>query len=325
MTLMLDDDQAALIAAAAEACLPQVREDLAAVRARVAATADRGGVEVAVVKDHVLDGPHGSLLVRQYAATPEPEQPAFVYFHGGGMVLGSVEYSDTLCRQLCAESGVSIFSVDYRLAPEHKYPVATDEAYFATEWVAAQCGWLGVDAARLAVGGDSAGGSLAAGVTLRARDEGGPALVLQILIYPGLERTADRPSMLAFANGPAITRANIEWMKEQYLGPDPALDTPYGVPALAEDLEGLPEAIVVVAAVDPLRDGAEAYADRLFDAGVQVMVMRYPGVVHGFLSHIRRLRRADRCVSDLASALMARVCAYRPETGQRPAGPAGVP
>jgi acetyl esterase len=127
MTLMLDDDQAALIAAAARAGMPQVREDLAAARARVAAAADRHGAEVAVVEDHVLDGPHGSLLVRQYAATPEPEQPALVYFHGGGMVLGSVEYSDTLCRQLCAESGVSIFSVDYRLAPEHKYPVATND------------------------------------------------------------------------------------------------------------------------------------------------------------------------------------------------------
>jgi acetyl esterase len=306
--MILDDDQAALMAAAKRAGLPPVHEDLGAARARVAAmAASRHGVEVAVVQDHVLEGPHGPLLVRQYAASTEPEQPALVYFHGGGMVVGSVEYCDTLCRQLCAESGVSIFNVDYRLAPEHKYPVATDEAYFATEWVTGHSGRLGVDATRLAIGGDSAGGSLAAGVTLQARDKGGPALILQLLIYPGLERATDRPSMLAFGNGPAITRATIDWMKEQYLGRDPALDTPYGVPALADNLEGLPEAIVVVGYVDPIRDSVEAYADRLFEAGVQTTIMRYPGVLHGFLSNIKRLRRADRCVSDMASVLKSRL------------------
>ncbi|MDQ4112063.1 MAG: alpha/beta hydrolase, partial [Actinomycetota bacterium] len=130
---------------------------------------------------------------------------------------------------------------------------------------------------------------------------------LQVLVYPGLERSKDRPSMLEYGDGPSLTRENIDWMKEQYLGSDTSLDTPYGVPALAEHLQRLPEALVVLAEADPLRDGGEAYADRLFAAGVQTTVMRYPGLVHGFLSHFTRLGRADRCVSDLADALRHRL------------------
>ena len=303
MVPKLDDDQAALIAAIRAQDLPEVREDLAATRARQAAGVNRDGVAVAMVEDHVVDGPHGPLLIRRYAASPDPGRAAFVFFHGGGMVAGSVEFSDALCRRLCAESGVSVFSVDYRLAPEYRFPVATDEAYFATGWVIANATQLGIDADRVAVGGDSSGGSLAAGVTLQLRDKAGPALRLQVLIYPGLERSEDSPSMLEYGDGPSLTRANIDWMKEQYLGSDAALDTPYGVPALAEHLQDLPEAVVVVAEADPLRDGGEAYAERLFAAGVQTTVLRYPGLVHGFLSNFTRLRRADRCVSDIAAVL----------------------
>ncbi len=303
----LDDDQASLVAAARRAPQPDVREDLVAVRTRAVAGAAQGGPDLPVVTDHLLDGPHGTLRVRQYAVSSAGTRAALVYFHGGGMVIGSIEYCDALCRRLCAESGASVFSVDYRLAPEHRYPVASEEAYFAVAWVVSQADRLGVDPMRVAVGGDSSGGSLAAGVTLRARDEGGPRLALQLLAYPGLERVRDRPSMRDFGDGPGITRATIEWMKEQYLGPDPATDTPYGVPALAESLADLPEAVVVVADVDPLRDGVEAYVNRLAAAGVQTTTMRYPGVLHGFLSNLSRLARADRCASDMAAALGSRL------------------
>jgi acetyl esterase len=268
--------------------------------------------EMAEVADTSFDGPHGPVPVRayrphgayqQHGIATESAVPgaAIVYFHGGGMILGSIATFDSLARHLAAACGAVVLSVDYRLAPEHPYPVASDEAYAAVAWAAEQAAALRIDPARLAVAGDSAGGSLAAGVTLRARDEGGPRVAAQLLLYPGLERAVDRPSMTELADAPMLTRDDIIWMKSLYLGEDPAADTAYGVPALAADLAGLPPAIVVSAQADPLRDGVEDYGQRLRAAGVRTALLRYPGVCHGFLSHTGLITRAQAAMTDIGA------------------------
>lgn len=269
---------------------------------------------MAEVRDLAFPGPHGTVPLRLYRPHPEPGAPVIVYFHGGGMIMGTLDSFDALSRNLAASCDAVVVSVEYRLAPEHRYPVASDEAYEAIRWVHDHADELGVDASRIAVAGDSAGGSLAAGAALRIRDEGGPALVAQLLFYPGLERAVDRPSMLEFADGPLLTRADVVWMKEQYLGPDPAADTAYSVPALAEDLSGLPDAVVVTAEADPIRDGVEDYGRRLREAGVQTALLRYPGVCHGFLSRGSRLRRAGIALAEIGALTRAKFNAALPET-----------
>jgi acetyl esterase len=221
------------------------------------------------------------------------------------MIMGSVATFDSLARHLAAACGAVVLSVDYRLAPEHPYPVATDEAYAALLWASAQAAALGIDPARLAVAGDSAGGSLAAGAALRARDENGPPIAAQLLLYPGLERAVERPSLAELADAPMLTRDDIVWMKNLYLGEDPAADTAYGVPALAGDLSGLPPAIVVSAQADPLRDGVEDYGQRLREAGVLTALLRYPGVCHGFLSMTGRIARARAAMTDIGALTRA--------------------
>ena len=257
------------------------------------------------VEDLEFTGPHGPVAVRVYRPTTDSgtggKSPAIVYFHGGGMVMGTIDSFDSVARHLAHESAAVVVSVDYRLAPEYPYPVATDEAWAATCWVQSHAAELAVDPAAIAVAGDSAGGSLAAGVALRARDEASLELVAQLLFYPGLERPEDRPSMLEFADGPILTRRDIVWMKNQYLGPDPSRDTVYGVPALAADLHDLPDAVVVSAQFDPLRDGVEAYGERLRDAGVPTALLRYPGVCHGFLSQTGRTRRAGIAMAEIGA------------------------
>lgn len=308
----LDDDVKAILGAASvtggrkmmdlgvEAC----RELLEA--APHAAAPDMGGVV-----DTSFAGPHGDLPVRIYRpevlASPLP--PAIVYFHGGGMIVGSIRSSDSTARFLAAECQAVVISVDYRLAPEHKYPVATDEAYAALEWAHAHATELRIDASLLAVAGDSAGGSLAVGAALRSRDHGGPPIIAQLLVYPGLERWSDRPSMREYADGPIITSDDVKWMKELYLGEDPAADTEYGVPAIAEDLRFLPDTIVVTAETDPIRDSGEAFGHRLQAAGVQTAILRYPGVYHGFLSQPSRTRRGRIAMREIGALMRAKFTA----------------
>ncbi|WP_106400565.1 alpha/beta hydrolase [Actinocorallia populi] len=276
--------------------------------------------EMAEVRDLAFPGPHGAVPLRLYRPGPGPGAPVIVYFHGGGMIMGSLDSFDGLARNLAASCDAVVVSVEYRLAPEHRRPVAGDEAYAAVRWVHDHAGELGVDASRIAVAGDSAGGSLAAGAALRIRDQGGPALVAQLLFYPGLERAVDRPSMVEFAEGPLLTRADVVWMKAQYLGPDPAADTPYDVPALAEDLSGLPDAVVVTAEADPIRDGIEDYGRRLREAGVQTALLRYPGVCHGFLSRGSRQRRAGIALAEIGALTRAKFTAALPKTGEKQEG-----
>ncbi|MBP1687639.1 MAG: alpha/beta hydrolase family protein [Deltaproteobacteria bacterium] len=209
--------------------------------------------------------------------------PMVVYFHGGGWVLGDLESHDPLCRALANEVGTVVLSVDYRLAPEHRFPAAAEDAYAATVWAAAHAAELGATRSRLAVAGDSAGGNLAAVVPLMARDRGGPPLRGQLLVYPVTDCARNTPSYEENAEGYFLTAAHMRWYWEQYLG---AADGshPYASPLRAPDLSGLPRAYVVTAEYDPLRDEGEAYAHRLRDSGVPVTVRRYDGMFHGFFS-----------------------------------------
>ncbi|MFE1396976.1 alpha/beta hydrolase [Nocardiopsis dassonvillei] len=305
----LDPDVIAMLEAArAAGSRPFPEMGVEAARAMVEASPAGPAPDMREVRDGSFPGPHGTVPVRVYR--PEEAEmiplPVIVYFHGGGMVAGSVRSFDSLARHLAASCGAVVVSVDYRLAPEHTYPVATEEAYAALEWTAAHTGELRVDGSRMAVAGDSAGGSLAAAVALRARDESGPALVTQLLLYPGLERARDRPSMVEFAEGPILSRADVVWMKAQYLGADEAADTPQGVPALAEDLSGLPDAVVVTAEADPLRDGAEEYGHRLRAAGVPTALLRYPGVCHGFMAQAGWIRRASTAFAEVGALARAK-------------------
>lgn len=272
----------------------------------------RHGPEMRSVRSTEFDGPHGSVPVRIYSPEGcDSPAPALVWFHGGGMIMGSLESWDHLARALAVASGAVVVNVGYRLAPEHRYPVANDEAYAAVEWVAAQHDSLGVDPARIAVGGDSAGGSLAAAAALRARDDGGPALVQQVLVYPGIERRTARASMIEFGDSPFLCATDVDWMKSLYLGDDPAADDAYGVPALAADLSGLPAAIVVSARFDPLRDGVEEFGSRLRDAGVETALLRYPGVGHGFLVQIGSFARADAALAEIGALVRAKFALAR--------------
>jgi acetyl esterase len=262
--------------------------------------------EIGLVRDLVADGPNGSIPLRVYrpagVAVGTP-LPVLVYFHGGGWVIGDLDTHDVLSRQLTAESGLSVVSVDYRLAPEHKFPGAVDDAWAATRWVVAHAGELGIAAGRLAVGGDSAGGTLAAVVSMLARDQGGPSIALQVLIYPVTDLAAETTSYRDFADGYLLTREGMRWFSGHYLkAADEAADW-RASPIRARSLEGLPPALIVTAGFDPLRDEGEAYARRLRDAGVRVDCVCYGGMIHGFVPMGRLIETANRAVSHIAASL----------------------
>jgi acetyl esterase len=261
--------------------------------------------EVGRVEDHVLPGPGAPLRVRLTAPAPAGEGPlpALVYFHGGGWVTGSLFSHDHLCRALTRASGVAVASVEYRLAPEHPFPAAVDDAEAAARWVAGHAGELGLDPARIGVGGDSAGGTLAAAVARRARDSGGPKLACQVLLYPATDADFDRPSYLENAEGYMLTRAAMAWYWDQYI-PERALRThPDAAPLRAGDLTGLPPAVVVTAEYDVLHDEGEAYARRLAEAGVPARLLRYDGMIHGFLRRHHLLDRGKAALAEIGQAL----------------------
>jgi acetyl esterase len=305
----VEPDTAALIAAMRRAGVRSWSElGVDGSRQRMADTPRPPGPAVHQVSDSTIDGPHGPVAVRLYRPVAAPTLPAIVYFHGGGMVLGDLDACDAFARRLAVASGAAVVSVGYRLAPEHRYPVANDEAQAAVVWVRQHAAALGLDPARIGVAGDSAGGSLAASTALRLRDAAGPRLALQVLLYPGLERYhPGRASMRELADGPMLTARDIVWFKDLYLGTDPATDTADAVPMLATDLSGLPPAIVVSAGVDPLRDSAEAYADRLGTAGVAVTLLRYPGVGHGFMAAAAVISPGRTAFADIGALIRAKL------------------
>lgn len=260
--------------------------------------------EMAAVKDSTADGPAGPIPLRLYRPSASgPTPPVLVYFHGGGWVIGDLDTHDVLCRQLARESKAAVVSVDYRLGPEHKFPAAVEDCWAATRWVAGNGAALGVDGRRLAVGGDSAGGNLAAVVALMARDAGGPAIALQLLIYPGTDMAAASPSHREFAEGYLLTRDSIRWFIAHYLRSEADVDDWRASPGRAPSLRGLPPALVITAGFDPLCDEGEDYARRLRRDGVLVDSVRYGGMIHGFFGMGRAIETANRAIAHAARSV----------------------
>jgi len=226
-----------------------------------------------------------------------------VFFHGGGWVIGDLETHDVLCRQITAEAGIEVVAVDYRLAPEHKFPAAVDDAWAATKWVVANAGKLGIDPKRVAVGGDSAGGNLAAVVALLARDAGGPAIALQVLLYPVTDFTTETGSYRECADGYLLTLDSMRWFFDHYLKSPAEAGDWRASPLRAPSHAGLPPALIVTAGFDPLRDEGEAYAKKLRAAGVRVDYICYGGMVHGFVPMGRLIQAGNRAASHVATSL----------------------
>jgi acetyl esterase len=251
-------------------------------------------------------GPAGLIPLRLYRGQGVPKdklQPALIYFHGGGWVIGDLESHDQVCRALANATPCLVVAVDYRLAPEHKFPAAAEDAIAATRWIAANATRLGIDAQRLAVGGDSAGGNLAAVVTLEARDRGGPRLVHQLLVYPGTDMRMGWPSAERHAEQLPLTRAGMRWFIAHYLRSAADEADWRASPLRAASFGELPPALVITAGFDPLCDEGEAYAKALRSAGVPVLHERFEGQIHGFLSMGRIVADSGRAIALAASAL----------------------
>jgi acetyl esterase len=278
---------------------PEAREVMLKRRAMTAGEPE----PVGRVEDRLVPGPGGDLPIRIYRPDGEPPFPLLVYFHGGGWVIGSIETHDPNARSITNAAGCTVVSVEYRLAPEHKFPAGAEDAYAATRWAADNAAALGGDAARLAVGGDSAGGNLAAVVALMARDRGGPPLAFQLLIYPVIDYDFETPSYRENGDDYQLTRADMAYYWRHYLADEAAARDPYAAPLRAPDLRGLPPALVITAEYDPLRDEGEAYAARLREAGVPTVCTRYPGMIHGFFGMPRVLDQARVAIAEAGSAL----------------------
>jgi len=268
------------------------------------AIAGRAAAEpVARVENRTVPGPAGEIPVRAYRPADEPALPLLLWFHGGGWTIGSLETHDNTCRSLANAVGCTVVSVDYRLAPEHKFPAAVDDAFAATQWVAEHAHELGGDPKRIAVGGDSAGGNLAAVVSLLARDAGGPDLVFELLVYPVCDHEFESPSMQENSTGYFLELESMRWFYNQYLRDErDGADWRFS-PVRAGDLAGLPPAFVLTAEFDPLRDQGEAYARRLEAAGVPVEARRYDGVFHGFFGMRDLMDPAREAFDDVTKAL----------------------
>jgi acetyl esterase len=263
----------------------------------------KGCPTVAHLADLRIEGPGGPLRVRVY--TPPGSGPFGVclYFHGGGWVLNSVDTHDDLVRRLTVASGCVFVSVDYRLAPEHPYPAAIEDGYAALNWVARHASDIGVDAHRIAVAGDSAGGNIAAVLCLMTRDRGGPPIRFQALVYPITDCLFDRPSYHENAEGYFLTRSQMQWFWQHYV-PDASRRTePYASPLRATSLAGLPPAYVLTAEYDPLRDEGEAYAAALQQAGVAVRLHRYDGLIHAFLKRVDHFDAAHAAIAEIGDEL----------------------
>lgn len=282
---------------------PEAREQVIRMRELV------GVVEpepVARVEDRRIPGPGGEIPVRVYWRDAEAPHPVVAYFHGGGWVVGDLESHDGVCRSLANHSGSCIVSVDYRLAPEHRYPAAAEDAYAATMWLAANASELGGDPSRLAVAGDSAGGNLAAVVALMARDQGGPAIRSQVLFYPVTDYDFETSSYQANGDGSfGLSESGMRWFWDCYVEGAQQGREPYASPLRATDLSNLPPALVVTAEYDPLRDEGEAYAHRLEEAGVQTELVRFDGVIHGFVGQAALVPEGRQAIERAAAHLKA--------------------
>lgn len=255
---------------------------------------------VALVEDMKAEGPHGAIALRHYrpaASAANAVLPVLVYYHGGGWVIGDLDTHDVLCRQLCNASGCSVIAVDYRLAPEARFPAAFDDCLAATYWVAREAKNLNIDAARLAVGGDSAGGNLAATVAIAARDKADLKIAYQLLIYPATDQRPGFPSRASNGQGYLLTADTMKYFHDHYIT-DLAMDLDWRAsPLLAPSLAGLPPALVLTAGFDPLLDEGMAYAKALTEAGNRANYICFQRQIHGFITMGRVLDEANTAVA----------------------------
>jgi acetyl esterase len=265
-------------------------------------------LDVAKVRDHAVPGPAGKIGVRIYTPPGSGPFPILINYHGGGWVIGDLETADSVSRELCQRVGCIVVSVDYRLAPEHRFPAAVDDSYAAACWVADNAAALNGDAKRIAVGGESAGGNLAAVVCHLARDRKGPAIAFQLLAYPVTDASYATSSYRENADGYLLTRAGMEWFWDTYC-PNPAeRKNPLATPLNATNFAGLPPALIMTAEFDPLRDEGAAYAAKLKSAGVPADYVCFEGLIHDFLAMSRQLSAVkpamDRAVAGLRDAFV---------------------
>jgi len=315
-TMQLDADAAAVLDLIRQSGRPPY-ETMSVAQAREAYDAGRAATqgppqEVAAVETLQVPGSEGApIALRLYrplrpSASPTP---VVVYLHGGGWVLGSLESHDGLCRRLANASGCAVASVDYRLAPEHPFPAAGEDALAATRWVAAEATGLGLDRGRIAIGGDSAGANLALITALAARDGDGPALGYQLLLYPVTDLAMDTPSHRLFAEGHLLTSGAMHWFADHYLAGRAKPDDWRVSPLKAPSLSGLPPTYLMSASHDPLRDEGEALALRLVEEGVETTLFRAPGQIHGFLPMDRLIAAATPCLETAARHLRCALAA----------------
>jgi acetyl esterase len=256
-----------------------------------------------------VPAPHGLIPGRIYTPNKLRQAdgiaPCLVFFHGGGWVIGDLDTHDVVCRKLADEGQLIVISIDYRRAPEHKFPAAVDDAIAATAWIAAHAKELGIDATRLLVGGDSAGGNLATVAAIAARDGNGPAISGQVLIYPATDFTMAHPSHSEPETSILLTHSVIRWFRDHYLNGTADIHDWRASPALAKTLVGLPPAYVLTAGADPLRDEGDDYARRLTQAGVAVTHRTFPGQFHGFFTMGKLLQQANIAASEIGAWLRA--------------------
>ena len=251
-----------------------------------------------------IPGPDCEIPIRVYTPDAPAPRPALVYFHGGGWVVCDLDTHDVVCTAIAHRAGAVVIAVDYRLAPEHKFPAAVTDSYAATAWVASNVTKLGIDPKRISVGGDSAGGNLAAVVSLKSRDEDGPAIALQVMVYPATDLSSfDTPSYQEFGENHYLTKSEMEWFRQHYLRSMEDARDPHASPLLASDLSRLPPVLIITAECDPLRDEGEAYAKRLANDGVAVTYTCYPGMIHPFFSLSGAIPQAFDAIQQVANAV----------------------
>ena len=261
------------------------------------------GPNVHKVEDIKIPSAAGPIPARIYTPSNETSLPVLVWFHGGGWVVGDLESADATARHLCNESSSVIISIDYRLAPETKFPGASDDCYTATQWVSENASSLNADPEKIAVGGDSAGGNLAAVVSLMARDNQGPKIGFQLLVYPVTEMNFNTKSYIDNAEGYQLSRDGMIWYWDHYLEDKEAANNPYAAPMKAESLQNLPPALIITAEYDPLRDEGKAYAERLKAEGVTTQYTMYSGMIHGFFGMASVVDKGRAAVKEAADAM----------------------
>jgi acetyl esterase len=265
--------------------------------------------ELKSIEPLTIPSPAGSIPARVYTPVTLRKThdlaPCLVFFHGGGWVIGNLDSHDVVCRKLADEGQLIVISIDYRLAPEHKFPAAVDDVIAATKWIAGNAGQLGIDASRLVIGGDSAGGNLAAVVAIAARDGNGPAIAGQVLIYPAVDFAMTHPSHSEPETSILLTHSAIKWFSSHYLNAPTDGNDWRASPARTTTLAGLPPAYVLTAGADPLRDEGDEYAERLKQAGVAVTYRHFPGQFHGFFTMGKLLPQANVAASEIGAWLRA--------------------